>query len=235
MESSKSVDTQPEFSASEKWVLKMIKNKKKIYFGLSLFLILSVVFSALLFFRSKLLSNALSNTAQIQINPHIQKDRLKKLKKLVDHQKSLQPKLDAPLAQLFLNQKNFNHASYHLKRVYNRQNTSLAFVSQCNEVSILIERHQYKKALEKAHELETSLKERPKLASLYAYHLSQVYFLEKKMGYKEKSDATLKKLTQLTQNHLTAEAFQVGQLNLMTFLLESKKPKSRSDTTKIVN
>lgn len=218
-------------SKTEKLLLRLIDNKRKtLQIALFAFLVLALTFF-LLFVKQQKKNRLMTHAQQSMrhLSHHMSRDEIKRLCTLSDRQPSLQPKLDASLAQLHLNSKHYKEAHHHINRVIKRQKSSLPFVHSLNEMAFLIEKKQFKSALDLGYALKVELKQKKQMQTLYTYHLLQLAALEKKLGHKDQYQQLIAELSKLYSQETLLPSFQMGQLNLLSFTLKKENAEFIAD------
>ncbi len=165
-----------------------------------------------------------STTTQALCNNSLgnSKSHLKQFKKIAANYPTLQPQLDGPLAQEYLNLGQTHTAKSFLTRIQKRQGSLLGFVSSFNEMTLLMEEHNYKEALKKGYTIKDQLKENAHLKTLYTAHLLRLISLEQKLGHLEQKASLMSEFLTLTATDEQGlnDAFQLGNLNMAEYLTD---------------
>ena len=194
-----------------KWVLAALRNKNRILWTVGL-----VVFSGLALGgalhklnrfqnrKTSLAYESLDPTKGIQSHAN-----LKEVYKIATKYKFMQPHLDAPLAQAFLNEKNVATSKKVIQRVEARLNPNLNAVFAFNQITLLIAEKQYEEALKECYNLNEKMDE-SQMPVLFEYQFLRTALLEKKIYQREIQ----------RQKDPQKSALILGQLSLQDFLMK---------------
>lgn|GEM_PF-3441268 len=223
MKNSKIEPITPTYSKSQLVLLSILQNKKKMFNILVSFLLLSFIAGLSYYMWHKTKTKNYSTTTQALSNNSLDssKSHLKKFKKIAASYPTLQPQLDGPLAQEYLNLGQVHTAKSFLTRVQKRQGSLLGFVSSFNEMTFLMEEHNYKEALKKGYEIKDQLKVSSHLKTLYTAHLLRLISLEQKLGHSEQKAVLMSEFLTLStsQDQELNDAFQLGNLSVADYLI----------------
>ena len=202
-------------------LVRILKNKKLllnilygvILVGLTIGLIGKKVNQA----RSKNMSVAYASLDdQFSLQSHAD---LKQVKRIASKHSFLQPHLDAPLAQEYLNQKDFKSSKKLHNRLQSRIKPNLAAVFKFNEITFLISQQKLQEALKLSKALKKEINQ-DKMPALYAYQLLRIAELEKRLNEKESYDESLKEFLSADAMH-TENTLKLGDLTLKEYLTSS--------------
>ncbi len=148
------------------------------------------------------------------------KSHLKQFRKIAANYPTRQPLLDGPLAQEYLNLGQTHTAKSFLARIQKRQGSLLGFVLSFNEMTLLMEEHNYKEALKKGYAIKDQLKENVHLKTLYTAHLLRLISIEQKLGHLEQKATLMSEFLTLSTNQEYGlnDAFQLGNLSMADYL-----------------
>ncbi len=205
---------------AETFLLKLLSNKKKLLKqGLIGIFALFLAFAFMNYWSRKKTQEIAQGSRKENLSGSC---NLKKLKKIAKRYPTLQTQLDSFLAQSFLNENQLSSAKALISRVEKRQAKGLSFIQDFNEMTFLIENHQYKKALSLGKTLLEELEANSECRDLYLLHLARLVELEKLAHHPKKNTQLQSKLREYLTDHQKecSENFQLGRLNLVSFILD---------------
>lgn len=207
----------PQPSKFQSALIRFLENKKNIYSVIGLIIVICTFGGLSYSYYSRAHAKRFDEDqkSMAQSEPNI-----KKLKKIAANYPTLQPRLDAPLAQEMINHKQIKSAKLIADRMDKRQKGHLEYVKLFNAITFLIEEGQYKEARAKSYVLKEALLLYPGLKTLYGAHLIRLVALEDLLGNTIEKAQLLKEVQDL--NHVSGEMhqniFTLGKMNIAQFL-----------------
>ncbi len=203
-------------SSENNFVLLLVKNKQIILLICVAILLIGTLFGWMHYQmdRAKVRKASLAYASLDESNGLQNHADLKQVKKIADQYSFLQAHLDAPLAQESLNQKDLKVSEILLARVESRLSPNLSILFESNQISLLVAKGEYQKALDASYLLNEKMNPN-KLPTLYKYHILRTMALEKKLCQSESYQKTLKECA-ASNTDLT-----LGQLSLKEYLTKN--------------
>lgn len=195
------------------WLLSLVKNKKKILWGVAY-----VLFSGALAGwavhqvqcvqnkKTSLAYESLDESSGLQSHAN-----LKEVSKIAGRYKFMQSHLDAPLAQAFLNRKEVAESKKLVRRIESRLAPNLDALFAFNKITLEIAEQNYDQALKMSYELNEQLSKK-NMPTLYEYQTLRTALLEKKLHQKN-----IEKEASVLNSTLT-----LGKLSLRDFIIKEE-------------
>lgn len=222
MKDNKIESLQPTPSKSERFMINLLQNKKRLSAIFLSFIVFGLIagLSYYIWDKTKTKSYEASSNAPALVTLNHSKANLKKFSKIASRYPSMQSQLDGPLAQEYLNLGDHKTSKTIWARIQKRQNSLMTKVKEFNEVTFLIEEHQYKEALSQGYQLKENLKADPNLKNLYVAHLIRLISIEEKQGHLDQKKALLSELFSLNldEDQELNEILQLGNLNVAEYI-----------------
>lgn len=202
-------------SSESNFILLLVKNKQIILIVTMALLLIGSLLGLMNYQinRAKLRKASMAYASLDETNGLQAHADLKQVKKIADQYSFLQAHLDAPLAQESLNQKDLKASEALLTRIQSRISPYLEVIFDFNQISVLIAKEEYQKALEASYLLNERLSVH-QLPTLYKYHVLRTGALEKQLGHIENYQKTLERCAASNMD------LMLGQLSLKEYLMQ---------------
>ncbi|MCH9633214.1 MAG: hypothetical protein S4CHLAM6_15670 [Chlamydiae bacterium] len=219
MTKQKVVPLDPSVDEENKFVAKLLKNRKLMLNILYGFILLGLTIGLI---NKKVNQSKMRNMSvayaslddQSALEP---KADLKLVKKIASKHTFLQAHLDGPLAQEFINQGDYKSSKMLNKRIQTRLAPNLNIISKFNQVTFLISENNHKEALVLSNQLHEEI-DAEKMPFLYAYHLLRMANLEKILNNNESYQKHLQEFSVCKANVNHDDVLKLGQLSLKDYI-----------------